>query len=114
MDKRLETVTGQHVNRRKVIGGVGVAAAVPVVAAVGGLNRGVSAKQDLTAEANAIITERELSPEDVTAALETYMPSGRMDDYMMFTSSGHAGMVYAIGVPSMRNYKSIAVFTPEP
>lgn len=114
MDKRLEAVTGQQVNRRKVIGGVGVAAAVPMVAAVGGLGRNASAKQDLTEEANAIITERELSPEDVTAALETYMPSGRMDDYMMFTSSGHAGMVYAIGVPSMRNYKSIAVFTPEP
>jgi len=106
----------RSVNRRNLLGGIGAAATVPVGAAMlGGLgfNR-ASAADDLSDEANDIIKARELSPEDVTAALETYMPSGRMDDYLMFTSSGHAGQVYVIGVPSMRVYKTIAVFTPEP
>ncbi len=116
MGSEINDLTGHQMNRRKVVAGIGAAATVPAVAAMVGVqNRSAVARQDdLPDEVNKIITERELSPEDVTAALETYMPSGKMDDYMMFASSGHAGMVYAIGVPSMRNYKSIAVFTPEP
>ncbi|MCO5215702.1 MAG: Sec-dependent nitrous-oxide reductase [Thermomicrobiales bacterium] len=116
MSKDIQELTGQQVNRRKVVGGIGAAATLPAVAAMAGVKQhAVSARQDdLPSEVNSIISERELTPEDVTAALETFMPSGRMDDYMMFSSSGHAGMVFAIGVPSMRNYRSIAVFTPEP
>ena len=116
MSSDVSELTGRKVDRRKIVGGIGAATAIPAVAAMtGGKQQAVVARQDdLGGDANSIISERELSPEDVTAALETYMPPGRMDDYMMFTSSGHAGMVYAIGVPSMRNYKSIAVFTPEP
>src|SRR5690606_3030134 len=45
---------------------------------------------------------------------KTYMPSGRHDEYLMFSSSGHAGQVLVTGLPSMRLLKSIAVFTPEP
>jgi len=110
-----EKVSGTRVNRRRLIGGAG-AASIPVGAAVfGGLKLDrAQAQGDLGDEVNDIIKARELTPEDVTAALETYMPSGRMDDYLMFTSSGHAGQVYVIGVPSMRVYKTIAVFTPEP
>ena len=57
---------------------------------------------------------RSLSEADITAALKTYTPTGRMDEYLMFASGGHAGQVFVIGVPSMRLLKSIAVFTPEP
>lgn len=104
-----------RVNRRRLIGGAG-AASIPVGAAMlGGLKfNSAQAQGDLGGDVNDIIKERQLTPEDVTAALETYMPSGRMDDYLMFTSSGHAGQVYVIGVPSMRVYKTIGVFTPEP
>jgi nitrous-oxide reductase len=116
MDNDVRELGTSRVNRRKLVGGVGAAAAVPAAAAmVGGFRpEPASARQDLGDEVNSIIAERELTPEDVTAALETYMPSGKMDDYLMFTSSGHAGQVYVIGVPSMRVYKTIAVFTPEP
>jgi nitrous-oxide reductase len=69
---------------------------------------------DLPAEANRLIKERSLAPDDVTAALATYMPTGKMDDYVMFASGGHSGQVFAIGLPSMRLLRSIAVFTPEP
>jgi nitrous-oxide reductase len=61
-----------------------------------------------------ISKERDLKPEDIRAALKTYVPSGRYDDYYMFASGGHSGQVLVIGVPSMRLLKLIAVFTPEP
>jgi len=68
----------------------------------------------LSADAAAIAQARGLSPADVTAALKTYLPSGKHDDYTIFASSGHAGQIFVIGVPSMRLLKTIAVFTPEP
>ena len=42
------------------------------------------------------------------------MPSGRHDEYVLFSSGGHSGQIHAIGVPSMRLLRTIAVFTPEP
>ena len=61
-----------------------------------------------------IINERGLTDEQVEAALKTYVPTGQWDDYVMFASGGHSGQVIAIGIPSMRILKNIAVFTPEP
>jgi len=75
-----------------------------------------TAKQNgkLPASAEEIAKERGLTPDNITAALKTYVPSGKLDDYIMFASGGHSGQVYVIGVPSMRLLKVIAVFTPEP
>jgi nitrous-oxide reductase len=67
----------------------------------------------LPADALAVANARGLTPADVRAALMTYTPSGKMDEYMLFASGGHSGNVIAIGVPSMRILKNIAVFTPE-
>lgn len=69
---------------------------------------------NLSATADQIASERNLSPKDVEAALKTYIPSGKHDDYLMFSSGGHSGQVFVIGVPSMRLLKVIAAFTPEP
>jgi nitrous-oxide reductase len=66
------------------------------------------------ADVESIMTDRQLTPDDVTAALKTYMPTGRHDEYIMFSSGGHAGQVFVIGLPSMRIIRSIGVFTPEP
>jgi nitrous-oxide reductase len=68
----------------------------------------------LGATADQIAQERELTPDDVAAALKTYTPSGRTDEFIMFASGGHAGQVFVIGIPSMRILRTIAVFTPEP
>ncbi len=68
----------------------------------------------LPADANRVIKDRGLSPDDVTAALSTYMPTGKLDEYVMFASGGHGGQVLVIGLPSMRLLRAIAVFTPEP
>jgi nitrous-oxide reductase len=60
-----------------------------------------------------LMKARNLNESDVQAALETYVPSGRMDDYYIFASGGQSGNVNVIGVPSMRLLKVIGVFTPE-
>ena len=60
------------------------------------------------------MSARKLSEADVQAALRTYTPTGRTDEYLTFASGGHSGQVIVIGVPSMRILKYIGVFTPEP
>ena len=61
-----------------------------------------------------LMQARQLTEADVEAALKTYTPGGKLDEYMIFASGGHAGQVLGIGVPSMRMLKVIAVFAPEP
>lgn len=68
----------------------------------------------LPAGAEEIAKARGLTPQDVEAALKTYVPTGKYDDYIMFSSGGHSGQVLVIGVPSMRLLKVIAAYTPEP
>lgn len=67
-----------------------------------------------SAAVDQIVAARNLTPDDVLAAVKTYTPSGRHDEYLTFASGGHAGQVFVIGVPSMRLLRTIAVFTPEP
>jgi nitrous-oxide reductase len=68
----------------------------------------------LPEEAMEFVKERQLTPEDITAALATYVPTGKYDDYLLFSSGGHSGQVLVIGIPSMRLLRVISVFTPEP
>jgi len=72
---------------------------------------------ELTAEQVAQLTKvansRKLNLDDLLAAAKTYTPSGRHDDYVLFSSGGQSGQIFAIGVPSMRLLRSISVFTPE-
>jgi len=67
----------------------------------------------LPADAAAVAAERGLTQDDIYAALKTYMPSGKTDPYIMFSSGGQSGQVLAIGVPSMRILKVIGVFQRE-
>ena len=73
----------------------------------------VNVEGGLPASAMEIAAARGLTPDDINAALKTFVPSGKMDEYMLFLSGGHSGNVIAVGVPSMRIMKNIAVFTPE-
>jgi len=68
----------------------------------------------LSADAAAIAQARNLSPDDISAALKTYVPTGVHDEYVIFASGGHGGQMLVMGVPSMRLLKVIGVFTPEP
>ena len=65
-------------------------------------------------ELSTLMKARNLSEADVQAALKTYTPTGRHDEYIMFGSGGHGGQVVVVGLPSMRILKYIGVFTPEP
>ncbi len=67
-----------------------------------------------TANVGDIAAARGLSEADIEAAVKTFVPTGQHDEYVLFASGGHSGQVLAIGVPSMRLLKVIAVFTPEP
>ncbi len=67
-----------------------------------------------TGGVRALMSARGLTEADVSAALKTYTPTGKHDEYMIFASGGHGGTVIVIGVPSMRIIKYIAVFAPEP
>jgi nitrous-oxide reductase len=62
----------------------------------------------------ALMKARNLSEANVAAALKTYTPTGRHDEYYVFASGGQSGQILCIGVPSMRILKYIGVFTPEP
>ena len=65
------------------------------------------------ADLTKIANERKLNVDDLVAAAKTYTPSGRHDEYLLFSSGGQSGQVFVIGVPSMRLLRSISVFTPE-
>ena len=87
--------------------GSGIVAAACIAFAV---SNACAADSDL----QAIMKARGLTEKDVLAAAKTYQPSGKKDDYIVFSSGGQSGQVMVYGVPSMRIYKFIGVFTPEP
>jgi len=95
-----------------------VLAAAGAFALACGEPRGDALKPQTGAGGGAAVAElmqaRGLSEADVTAALKTYTPTGKKDEYYVFSSGGQSGQVIVIGVPSMRILKYIAVFTPEP
>ncbi len=68
---------------------------------------------DQIARLTKVANDRKLNVDDLLAAAKTYTPSGRHDEFVLFSSGGQSGQVFAIGVPSMRLLRSIAVFTPE-
>ena len=94
--------------RRILLIGLTALAALSLYACTGGDDEG-----GLSSSAQEVADARGLTDADIQAALKTFVPSGGRDEYVMFASGGHSGQVFAIGIPSMRLLKSIAVFTPE-
>ncbi|HSR47867.1 MAG TPA: Sec-dependent nitrous-oxide reductase [Anaerolineales bacterium] len=84
-----------------------------LLGACGGRATEAPSASGLPADAAALASERGLTADDVYAALKTYMPTGELDPYIMFSSGGQSGQVLVIGVPSMRILRVLAVFTPE-
>jgi nitrous-oxide reductase len=78
-----------------------------------GADAPTSGKLGASASIRELMKARGLNEADVEAALKTYVPSGKMDEYYIFASGGQSGNVDVIGVPSMRLLKVIGVFTPE-
>ncbi|MBI4084136.1 MAG: Sec-dependent nitrous-oxide reductase [Candidatus Lambdaproteobacteria bacterium] len=61
-----------------------------------------------------VMKARKLTDRDILAAAKTYTPTGKHDEFVVFSSGGQSGQVIVYGVPSMRIIKYIGVFTPEP
>jgi len=99
-------------NRLSVI--IPAAALAAIFVAALACRAGGGAAAGASAGIQQLMQARNLSEENVTAALKTYTPTGVKDEYYIFASGGHSGQVLVIGVPSMRILKVIAVFTPEP
>jgi nitrous-oxide reductase len=47
-------------------------------------------------------------------AEKVYVPYGQKDEYYLFASGGHSGQLFVYGVPSMREIRTIPVFSPDP
>ena len=100
----------QHVVLRYPLSMLGIA----VLGIILYLGNSTPVQAQLPADAMRLVQERNLTPDDIKAALATYTPTGRHDEYVMFASGGHSGQVIVVGLPSMRILKVIAVFTPDP
>ena len=85
--------------------------AIPAVAGAGLMMLGAAARADTLDE---VMKARGLTEKDVLAAAKTYVPGGKRDDFIAFSSGGQSGDVIVYGIPSMRILKYIAVFSPEP
>ncbi len=108
----------QFGKRKAVIGAVAIGAAYVIFACSNKAEQQFQQQQGgqlgASASVKDLMAARGLSEADVEAALKTYVPSGKKDEYLIFASGGQSGQVIVIGVPSMRILKNIGVFTPEP
>jgi nitrous-oxide reductase len=76
---------------------------------------GLGASVGFSAESlQDVMKRRNLSQQDLLAAAKTYVPTGKRDEFVVFSSGGQSGQVIVYGIPSMRILKYLAVFTPEP
>lgn len=78
---------------------------------VTGGSRGRGAPLGRPQDVGAIAAARGLSEADIAAAVKTNVPTGAMDDYIMFSSGGHSGQVLVIGIPPMRLLKVVGPAT---
>ena len=53
------------------------------------------------------------SSDNKSNAEKVYVPFGEKDDYYLFASGGHSGQMFIYGVPSMRQIRTVPVFSPD-
>ena len=61
-----------------------------------------------------VMKRRGLSQKDILAAAKTSPPTGKRDEFLVFSSGGQSGQIIVYSIPSMRILKYVSVFTPEP
>ncbi|KAB2913278.1 MAG: cytochrome C, partial [Dechloromonas sp.] len=47
-----------------------------------------------------VLKRRGLSQQDVLAAAKTYVPTGKRDEFVVFSSGGQSGQMIVYGIPS--------------
>ncbi|MBS3936655.1 MAG: Sec-dependent nitrous-oxide reductase [Sulfuritalea sp.] len=81
---------------------------------IAGLGLGAASATAAPESLQDVMKRRGLNPQDLLAAAKTYVPTGKRDEFVVFSSGGQSGQVIVYGIPSMRILKYIGVFTPEP
>ncbi len=61
-----------------------------------------------------VLKARGLNAQDKLAAVKTFMPRGGRDEYFAIVGTGNSGTMIVYGLPSMRIYKYVGLFSPEP
>ncbi len=84
--------------------------AILAILALGFMALPLSAQQTLAEVKSA----RGLTDADVLASVKTFMPRGGRDEYFAIVGTGNSGTMIVYGIPSMRIYKYVGVFSPEP
>lgn len=84
-----------------------------IVGAVLGVGAAKVGGQESGGTYGELAAKRGLSAAEAEAALATFTPPGKHDEYLMFASGGHSGQIHVIGVPSMQLLKTIPVFSPD-
>jgi nitrous-oxide reductase len=97
------------------LGALNIAVVLAAMVSIGcGPQQATQVSQAPASSTADLMKQRGLTEADVSAALQTYTPTGKKDTYLTFASGGHGGNMIVIGVPSMRILKYVGVFTPEP
>jgi nitrous oxide reductase len=92
-----------------------VARSTPIAAAAAVLAAGLGLSAPAWSQATLQdVMKPRPEQQDLLAAAKTYVPTGKRDEFVAFSSGGQSGQVIVYGVPSMRILKYIGVFTPEP
>lgn len=108
-------LTRRQLLSHTAVGAAGLAVGGVAGKAISGDGGGSNGSTTLTGDAQQIASVRGLAAEDVTRAVQTFVPPGKpeLDEFFVVASGGHSGQVLIIGVPSMKIMKVIGVFTPE-
>ncbi len=107
--------------RRRLLEGAAVGTAGLVVGGVAGKaisgdgDGGTGGGTGLGGNAQSVASARGLASEDITRAVQTFVPPGQgdLDEFFLISSGGHSGQVLIMGLPSMRILKMIGVFSRE-
>ena len=101
-------------SRKSIIVASGIVGGALAAAALGlGTSAARTASAGPPTTLEEIMTKRGLTPDEAAAALKVFVPPGKFDDFVMFTSGGHRGSVLLYGIPSMRLLKEIPVYSPD-
>src|SRR5262249_52778203 len=98
----------------RILAGTLILAAAAAVLWPRGTTAGIASAR--AAAPNALeqsMQARDLTPDEAAAALKTFVPPGKYDDFVMVTSGGHRGTVMLYGIPSMRLLKEIPVYSAD-
>jgi nitrous-oxide reductase len=110
-------MTTNTIGRRTLAGALCALAAATAASctrggAGGGSPAGAGAAAGQAGSLEQVALARSLNPDEAKAALETFTPPGKFDEFTMFMSGGHSGSIYLVGIPSLRVLKEIPVYAP--